>query len=201
MTTDQLVIIVVAVIVVLAIVGGAVWYAARRRHSDALRQRFGDEYAAAVARHGSVADGERDLEERIARVRGARLRPIGREASAAHLARYEELQPAFVDDPAGTLGRVSALVEQVLTEAGLPTGSPARRADDLSVLSPTAAGSYRSACAVAVAGDPTETEERRRAMLAYREVLVEVLALGQRQAVTEPTDQPRRPSPATEVRR
>lgn len=162
----QTLLIVVAVLAVLAF---SFWYWQKRR-SDALRERFPEEYDRTLEDQRSLSGAEAELSDRQKRVAGYDLVPLSAGDQAGYSERWHDTQAAFVDDPAAANTQAEALIGEVMAKRGYPPGDYERQAADLSVHYPRLVQHYRDAHAIAARnakGDAT-TEELRRAMKDYR---------------------------------
>jgi hypothetical protein len=167
------VLVAIAVIVVAAIV----WFDLRRRHSDALRARFGPEYNRAVASSGSITHAEASLEARARRVEALHIRNLAPDDRARYSAAWRRVQERFVDDPSGAVTEADRLVGEVMHARGYPVGDFERRVEDISVDHAGVVMNYRAARDIAEAharGEAT-TEDLRQAMVHYRALFDDLL--------------------------
>jgi hypothetical protein len=160
-------------VVILAVVA---WVYIKKRRSDHLRSHFGSEYERTVAEFGSHRRAEDELARREERINSLRIRPLTFEERQHFGARWSEVQGRFVDEPSLALLEADQLVTEVMSIRGYPTGTFGERLDDVSGAYPNIAGNYRQACAIVRrqdSGDIT-TEDRRRAMVLYRDLFDEL---------------------------
>jgi hypothetical protein len=87
------------------------------------------------------------------------------------VARWEELQTKFVDDPAGATRLADALIADVMRARGYPETGPEERAELISADRPEFAGLYRAAHAgIAGQNGDRSTEDLRSDFVHYREL-------------------------------
>lgn len=167
------VLVAIAVIVIAAVV----WFDLRRRHSDALRARFGPEYNRTVANSGSLTQAEASLEARARRVEALHIRPLAPEDRTRYAAEWRRVQERFVDDPSGAVTEADRLVGEVMHARGYPVGDFERRVEDISVDHAGVVMNYRAArdIAEAHARGEASTEDLRQAMVHYRALFDDLL--------------------------
>lgn len=167
------VLVAIAVIVIAAVV----WFDLRRRHSDALRARFGPEYNRTVANSGSLTQAEASLEARARRVEALHIRPLTPEDRTRYAAEWRRVQERFVDDPSGAVTEADRLVGEVMHARGYPVGDFERRVEDISVDHAGVVMNYRAArdIAEAHARGEASTEDLRQAMVHYRALFDDLL--------------------------
>ena len=170
----QTIIIVVGVLVVVALL---VWALVRRQRSEHLARRFGPEYERVVNQVGDRAKAEAELAERARRhaaLHIVELPPADRDRFAGE---WAATQSRFVDDPAAAIAEADRLVAEAMRRRGYPMAEFEQRAADISVDYPELVENYRTGHTVAVAtgGGPANTEDLRRAMVAYRALFAELL--------------------------
>ena len=167
----------VVVIVALLVVGALVWAAMRRRRSGELRSRFGPEYDHVVRERGSQTKAESELERREKRISKLSIRPLtpGERSHYAELWKIE--QARFVDDPKDAVGKADHLVEEVMKLRGYPVSDFEQRVADISVDHPHLVENYRTAHEIAMRNSrgQADTEDLRRAMVAYRGLFEDLL--------------------------
>jgi hypothetical protein len=172
---------VIGVIVVLAAAGAAI-YVAQRQRSRQLRTHFGPEYDHAVEGLGHRRAAERALLDRTRRVDKLELRPLPALRRDELSNRWQAVQAQFVDDPAAAIREAHALLSIVMHDEGYPTGKFDEEVELLSVHHPAAVQHYRAAHRLAderVRG-ANATEELRQAMIHYRALFEDLLAVGTR---------------------
>ena len=166
------------IIVALAVVGAIAWYAIARRHqTQSLHAQYGAEYDRTVAHAESTRAAEADLVDRQERVERFNIRPLSAEQRNLYDQQWHDLQEAFVDNPGRAVAKADGLIAEVMRERGYPIADFEQRASDLSVHHSAFVQSYRAARGVAQRhrdGTAT-TEELRRAMGYYREMLDDLL--------------------------
>lgn len=167
---DWLWVVIVVAAIVLVLAALAYWVT-RRRRSGRLRSRFGDEYDREVHTTGS----RRRAESRLASVSDERdrldIHPLNAASRERYVARWQEVQGWFVDQPGHALDAADRLVTDVMRERGYPVDDDFEKQAALVALDhPDVVRHYRAAHQVhdrtrtAVAG----TEEVRVAMIQYR---------------------------------
>jgi hypothetical protein len=172
--------VVLAIIVFVAIVVIGIAYSrSRRAASDRIRQRFGPEYERAVRESGSQRRAEAQLADRAKRVEKLNIRelvPIERERFTNQ---WNGLQLRFVDSPRGAVAEADDLIVLLMQTRGYPMGEFDQRAADISVYHPVVVDNYRAAHTIASrlrTGEVT-TEELRKAMIHYRTLFDEMIAV------------------------
>jgi hypothetical protein len=168
---------VVIVAAVLAVVGLVVWALTRRQKSARLASQFGPEYDRVVNRMGDKAKAEAELAARTRRratLHIVELPPGDRERFAQE---WAETQSRFVDNPTEAVAEADRLVAEAMRRRGYPMAEFEQRAADISVDYPELVENYRTGHAVAAAtqGGQSDTEDLRRAMVAYRALFAELL--------------------------
>jgi hypothetical protein len=177
-TTMLIVLIAAAAVVVLALAAG-LWLQHRNiRRSRELRRDFGPEYDRTLDETGDRQRAERDLASRRERVARLELRDISPEDRERFRASWMDAQSRFVDDPAAALRESDSLIGEVMRTRGYPVDDFDQQAADLSVDHGDVIDHYREAHAVTErSGDDTDTEEVRQAMLHYRALFDDMLAV------------------------
>lgn len=180
-------IIIVAVVVVL-VAGVALTLAARKRRQQRERQEearreYGPEYERAVDERGSEKKAESELRERREKLEGE-IQPLSDESRRKYAEQWEEVERAFVDDPAGALDDADRLVAEILTERNFPTESREEATKSLGVMHSDLVEDFREAQRVhqdavesSQRADPDaantgteDLEKMRRAIQEYRSV-------------------------------
>jgi hypothetical protein len=194
LTTNEIIAIVavIAFIVIALIVVAIV----RRRRSERLRKQFGPEYDRTVIELGGASKAEARLAERSERVHKLTIRTLNAAERDRYIEEWGRVQAHFVDTPAGAIAEADQLLGDVMTTCGYPVGDFQQRAADMSVDHPIVTQNYRAAHEIALrqATGRASTEEMRRAMIHYRALFDELVALPR--TTTDP-----RPAPVVEVRR
>jgi hypothetical protein len=170
-----------AVLLVLAIVVALVQ---RRRRRSQLKERFGSEYDAAVAREGT-GGAAKQLSEVEQEHENLSLRTLPEATRERYLEEWRQVEVRFVSDPREAVRSAEHLVERALEERGYPSDADAeRRAALVAVEHPDVAERYRHGHSLVETkddGDSTDsTESLRVAMTDFRAVLEDVV--GDRQA-------------------
>lgn len=149
----------------------------RKRKSEKLRQEFGAENARTVAVNGDRKAAERELEVRHSRVESYKIRELSSEESSRFAARWRMVQAEFVNEPVAAVARADELLAGIMGARGYDLVSPEKSAEDLSAGHPGDAAAYREARSIASmsARGKASTEDLRRAMLAYGQVIDDML--------------------------
>ena len=166
-------IIVIAVAVVLGVVAGGT----RARRTRNLKGRFGPEYDRVAADAPTRREAEAELREREQRREQFDIRPLGQPQADHYRSQWTNVQAAFVDDPAGSVGEADSLIRSVMRERGYPVEDFETRAADLSVDHPVVVENYRAAHGIAVAHErgKADTELLRTALRHYRALFDELV--------------------------
>jgi hypothetical protein len=174
------ILVAVGIVVIAGLV--AAWVVNGNLRSRRLRRWFGPEYDRTIEQtDGDQERAEAELRERITRREAIELRPVSSAVRDAYLARWEQVQAEFVDDPGAAVQQARALIDEVMMERGYPDGDGfEQRIDLVSVDHPDVVERYRVAHRLHRENreaDPSRisTEERRQALTHYRAVLVELL--------------------------
>lgn len=167
-----------AAALVIVIAAAMMMRSSRKRKSQRLQKEFGTEYQTAVATNGDRKLAERDLELRKQRVESYKLRELSNDEVQRFANRWRQVQAEFVSEPVAAVARADELLLSVMGARGYDVSSDERRAADLSIGHPIDAAAYREARAVAAqsAHGSASTEDLRRAMLAYGQVMDDMLA-------------------------
>jgi hypothetical protein len=165
-----LVFIVAAVAIVMFL-----WY--RKRHTQRLRERFGPEYDRTVDAIGNQRKAEHELISRAKRVEKLEIHPLTAEQKGRYTDGWKSTQARFVDEPSQAVNEADDLVKEVMAARGYPVGDFEQRAADISVHHPRVVGNYRIARDIAIKNRKGEstTEDLRQALVAYRELFVDLL--------------------------
>lgn len=170
--------ILVLVVIVLVIVAAAiVLIALRKRHSAALRERFGPEYDRVLEREGDPRKAEGVLDFREKRREKFKISALSASDRRSYATRWNEVQSRFVDDPSGAVTVADSLVTDVMQARGYPIGEFEQRAADISVDHPVVVENYRSGHTIAMrhSSGQASTEDLRQAMVHYRTLFQELL--------------------------
>jgi hypothetical protein len=173
MTTTAVIVIVVAVLA-LAAIG---WLLYRQRRRKELRARFGPEYSRAVTQYGNESKAEDALAARARRMERIHIRSLSHEDQQRFVDRWQTVQREFIDNPAGTIQRADALVNEVMRAEGYPMADFEHRAEDISVGHPEVVQKYRLAHAISErqAQGKAGTEDLRQAVIYYRDLFDDLL--------------------------
>jgi hypothetical protein len=171
---DIVLVLIVAAVFVAAFVAFLYW---RKRQTQRLRERYGDEYDRTVKSVGSQKRAERELESREKRVESFNIRPLTPEDRNRYLEDWRRTQARFVDEPSSAVKEADQLVKDVMTARGYPMADFDQRAADISVNHPRVVGNYRIAREIAIKNrkGAATTEDLRQAVVAYRELFVDLL--------------------------
>jgi len=168
---------VVIIVIAAAVVLGAAIMALRARRTRNLKDQFGPEYDRVAADAPSRREAEAELREREQRHEHLQLRPLERRKADQYRSRWQNLQAAFVDDPAGSVAEADVLIRSVMKDRGYPVENFETRAADLSVDHPDVIQNYRAAHRIALAheiGD-ADTEMLRAGLRHYRALFEELV--------------------------
>jgi hypothetical protein len=151
----------------------------RKKLSLRLQQRFGAEYGRAVDELGSRAKAESELKAREERVEGLNIVALSPTEAARFSQAWNALQGRFIDNPKGVVVQADQLIRELMIKRGYPMGDFDRRAADISVDHPAMVDTYRAAQAIAVRDQSGQanTEELRKAVVHYRALFDELLAV------------------------
>ena len=176
-TTNE--IIIAVVVIVTLIVVALVINAYNRRRTRRLREQFGPEYDRTVALAGGRTAAENRLAERSERVHKLNVRSLNNVERDSYIKEWGRVQAHFVDAPAGAVAEADQLLGDVMAQCGYPVGDFEQRAADISVDHPVVTQNYRAAHEIALrqAGGRATTEELRRAMIHYRALFDELVAV------------------------
>jgi hypothetical protein len=173
METWQVAVVVVVILVVVAV--GWIWI--RGQRTQKLTEQFGPEYQRTVETVGDRRAAERELEARRERVKSFEIRALSPDERDRYLARWQESQAHFVDDPSAAISQADLLVQEVMRARGFPMVDFEQRAADISVDHPHMLDDYRAAHNIAErhATGGVETEDLRQAMVHYRALFEDLL--------------------------
>ena len=111
---------ILALIAVVLIAAIAIWFAVRRRHTHALRDKYGDEYDRTLHEHGKRAAAEAALEEREERVAELDIRPLAPANRAQFVHEWQEVKAVFVESPAEAALHADRLLAKSMDVRGYP---------------------------------------------------------------------------------
>ncbi|POM22421.1 hypothetical protein BTM25_53710 [Actinomadura rubteroloni] len=189
MPTALMVVVIVIAAAVLAGLGYLLW---RQARTHRLRSRFGTEYDRAVERHNGRAGAEHELMERERHHRDLDLRELEPARREEYRAWWTGLQERFVDEPVAAVADADKLVTVVMTERGYPTGDFDANVRELSVEHGRTLDHYRRGHALGAraAGGGASTEDLRQAMVHYRALVEDLLAVPERERADAPKVRP-----------
>ena len=168
--------IVIVAAVVVAVVAVAMFALRQRRNH--LRSRFGQEYQRAVEATNRRR-AEHELRERERRHGEIELRPLTESQRLRFSRQWEELQSRFVDRPQVAVADADQLISDLMRVRGYPVEDFESKSALISVDHPDLVENYRGAHRVSlrnVEGRAT-TEDLRQAVVAYRSLFDEMLAV------------------------
>lgn len=163
-------------VVALLIVAGLIARGARRSRSDALREKFGNEYDHAVTQAGSRKRAEQDLIARAEQVRKYNIVPLDASDRDRFRRDWQRVEQHFLERPTAAVVEADELVADVMRLRGYPMGDFELHASDLSVTHPRVVEHYRAGHRV-ITNEPgkASTEDMRQAMLHYRALFDELI--------------------------
>lgn len=173
MGQEQILVIVAIVVVILIAI--AIWFTLRKRRTDALRDKFGDEYDRTVEERGNRTRAEDALEEREKRVKELDIRPLTHEEHDRFSSEWHETKTLFVDSPAEAVLRADRTLANMMSTRGFPMGDFDRRYEDLTVNHGPVARAYRDGHEIADKKGDATTEELRRALNHYEKLFDELV--------------------------
>ena len=176
MSTTALILI--SVLIGIAILGVAALIFRRKRRTEALRTRFGPEYARALQEKGDRAEAEASLEDRKKRVERFHLRLLEPGDRIRFMESWRRVQARFVDEPRGAVTEADQLLGDVMSTRGYPVSDFEQRTADISVDYPKVVENYRAAHEIALrhAQGQASTEDLRQAMIHYRTLFDELVS-------------------------
>lgn len=181
------IIIVIALLAAVAAIAAACWMYLQKKQTKRLRSKFGPEYDRLAEVEGGRGGAEKTLHEREKRVERLNLIPLSAEDRDRFAGAWQQEQAGFVDDPPSAVANADILVTEVMKARGYPMGDFEQLAADISVNHSTVVTNYRIAHDISLrdSGGETSTEELRTALLHYRMLFEDLLAV----PVTEPEKQ------------
>lgn len=192
MSTAVMVVIVVVVVALLAGGGFLLWNRARTQR---LRRRFGPEYDRAIERHGSRGAAEKELASREQRHQELELHELEPRQREQYRDQWTSVQERFVDAPETAVEEADRLVITVMAVRGYPTSDFEDRVAHLSVQHGRTLDHYRRGHDISERAGKKEasTEDLRQAMVHYRALLEDLLAVPHEERASgtpEPVEQP-----------
>lgn len=165
----------VLLIIVIAVIAVAVWAFTQRAKLRKVRTRYGPEYERLVEKERDPIRAANILEKREKRVAAYKIRTLTQDECDSVSNEWRLVQEHFVDDPYAAVTQADALVNRSLQLRGYPMGDFERQADDLSVDHPHVVENFRAAHSIAQRRDSASTEDLRRAMQHYRDLLENII--------------------------
>jgi hypothetical protein len=167
------IIVIVVVLVLAAVAAAAASFRIRRRMIE--RDQFGPEYER-LAKEIGPRKANAEFARRRQRVDGLGITPLSGEKRSAYARRWDAAQERFIDSPAQAVNMAESLVTAVAAERGYQAADDDVLLEDLSVYHGRHLDGYRTArLANGRAGQGVTTEGRRRALLAYRALFLDLL--------------------------
>lgn len=162
-------IVILAVVAAVVVVAILIWATMRRRRTDALRERFGDEYDRTVEQHGKLAKAEAALQEREERVAKLDIRPLDPRERDAAITEWREVKAVFVDSPVESVHHADRLLASIMKARGYPMADFDRRYEDLTVDHGEVARHYREGHEITERHrlGQASTEDLRQAMIHF----------------------------------
>ncbi|HKJ40371.1 MAG TPA: hypothetical protein VJ972_16495 [Anaerolineales bacterium] len=185
MTTNTL-IIALATLIILVVGGVLAFTFYARQRTKRLKDDFGSEYDSAMEEMGSRNKAENVLADRKARVKSLNIRTLDLEEQNHFLMKWRMIQSDFINDPDGNVEDADRLVTEVMLARGYPMAPLEQRMENLSVNHTDVISDYREAADIAAKSgkdDDVDTESLRQAMLHYKSVFDEILAMNPDQEV------------------
>ncbi|MBT2213235.1 MULTISPECIES: hypothetical protein [Actinomadura] len=178
------VIMVVIAVVIIAAVAYLAWTWSRTQR---LKRRFGPEYDRALEAHGGRAAAERELRSREQAHRDLELHDLAPERRDQYKEQWLRVQERFVDAPQEAVEEADRLVTVVLGERGYPTRGFDEQAAHLSVEHARTLDHYRRGREISerAQGRQATTEDLRQAMVHYRALFDDLLAVPAGHGVAE----------------
>lgn len=188
------VLMVVVAVVIIAAVAGAAYLAWNQARTRRLRRQFGPEYDRAVDRHGSRAAAERELLSRQQRHEELELHDLEPRQRDLYREQWVHVQEQFVDTPEAAVEQADRLVTVVMGERGYPTRDFDDKIAHLSVEHGRTIDHYRRAHGISDRATQKEatTEDLRQAMVHYRALFEDLLAVPVEERGTVPRPGERR---------
>lgn len=177
---DQTTIVIVAAVALVIIVLVAVLMARGRRvretrgqRIEGMRDRYGPEFDRQSERLHSTEAAESALTERSRQVSTRELTPSERQRYRED---WERIEARFLDRPALAAAEAERLVSDLMRDRGYRSEDPQDAAMDLSIAHRNVAERYRAGSRI-VSSDSTEIGDLREAMLHFRTVVDDLLAV------------------------
>lgn len=166
-------------VAVLLIVGLIAMNSGSKRRKR-LRNEFGPEYDRSVRTMGR-RKAERDLSDAEERVADYDLRPLDPEEARKLSDEWSSVELQFIQSPGDAIYRADQFVAELMNRRGYPRADFEARARDLSVGHPRVTVDYHEARDTIESHKRgrASTEDLRRAMLRYRNIVTELLEVGE----------------------
>ncbi|MFG2004714.1 hypothetical protein ACGFNU_36735 [Spirillospora sp. NPDC048911] len=195
------VLMVVIAVVIIAAIAGAGFLAWKQAQTRRLRQQFGPEYDRAVERHGGKAAAERELVSRRQRHEELELHDLDPRQRDLYREQWVHVQEQFVDTPEAAVEQADRLVTVVMGERGYPTRDFDDKVAHLSVEHGRMIDHYRRAHGISDRATQKEasTEDLRQAMVHYRALFEDLLAVPAEERGATPRPPQPRSEPAPQV--
>jgi hypothetical protein len=176
MSTAVMIVITVLAVGAATGIGFLLWSRARTLR---LRRRFGPEYDRAVARRHNRRAAERELRSRERRHDELDILPLDDTTRGHYREQWVHVQEEFVDSPSAALTDADRLVIKLMGDRGYPTSGFDERIAYLSVEHGRTIDYYRRGHEISCRAerDEASTEDMRQAMVHYRALFEELLAV------------------------
>ena len=164
-------------VIVIAVVAVFLFLYTKKQRTSKLKGRYGEEYDRTVQTLGNQRKAEEELAAREKRVEQFEIHSLTAEQKGRFTDNWRMVQARFVDQPSQAVREADDLVKEVMGARGYPITDFEQRAADISVHHPRVVGNYRVARDIAAKnrkGQAT-TEDLRQAVVAYRELFVDLL--------------------------
>ena len=177
MNTTYTIIAVVLALVIVGVILAPIF--TRRNRSKQLKGDFGSEYDRTVQTLGNEKKAQIELKERQKHVKTLDIRPLSVTERERYLADWAAVQSKFVDEPGQAIVDADHLIMEVMQLRAYPVSDFEQRAADISVNYPALVSNYRAARVIALKNEQhqADTEELRQAMIYYRSLFEELLAI------------------------
>jgi hypothetical protein len=172
----QWILIAAAASVVVAVIVAAS-FASGRRKTARLKGHYGPEYERLASETGDPKAAEKELIARERKRDKLDIVPLKPSALADFTTRWQQVQIAFVDNPAAAVGAADRLVIEVMRQRGYPVDNFEQQAADISVDHPQIVENYRAAHGIHLSqqhGD-VGTDQQRQAFVHYRALFEKLL--------------------------
>jgi len=172
------IVIIVILAAVIVLIAGTAFFLQNRRRRD-LHRRYGHEYDRAVQQAGSVRAGEADLRERVEAREVLPIHPLTTDQVDRYRDEWEQVQSEFVDTPSGSLRHADAVVTAIMVDRGYPMSEFEQQAKLISVDHASVVENYRLAHETFLENerDRVPTDQVRDAIVAYRSLFEELIAV------------------------